>query len=223
MAYQLSDLVSQVQLRVRDSAYSPSQITSLINDCQNDVFNEYRLLFMETTASFTTVANVADITNGAGLPVNFTQAIDLCDNTSGTPVLIPYKDIRLIDRLNWGSHETIITIPGPWECWYFYAETMNLDPAPATVYTLLLRYYKKATVLVADTDVPAIPSQFSELLVVGAAYRVKQIKGNYDEAAVLQNKYDEILSKLVMQSVQKQVGSPTQMRINRYHVAKRHF
>jgi hypothetical protein len=178
---------------------------------------------METTQTFSTVANISDITNGAGLPSNYVQAIDLTNTTSGQEGLIPYKNIREIDFLMPDPDDTTLHPAGNSLYWYYYAQTIRLNPVPAGVYTLLLRYYKKPTSLSADTDVPSIPSQFEELLVVGATYRINQVKDNYDVAAIYKNSYDELLQKLVMQSSQKQIGFATRMRLNKYQTSKPSF
>lgn len=223
MAYQLSTIVTKVQLRVRDTGYSTAEIINYINDTQNDVFNEYRLPFMETSQNYTLTPNVSDITNGAGLPANYTQAIDLIYTGAGGEHLIVYKDIREVDRLDSDPDDLTAHPAGGPLYWYFYAQTIRVFPAPSSAYTVSLRYYKKPTLLTADADIPSIPSQFEELLVTGAAYRVLQVKDNYDQAGILENKYSELLAKLVMQSSQNQVGVPTQMRINKYHQGKTSF
>lgn len=215
MAYQTSDIVTKVQLRIRDTGYSTTEIKNYLNDCQNDVFNEYRLPFMQTTQTYTLSQNVSDITNGSGLPTNFVQAVDLILTTNGQERVIPYRNVASLDEIYPDEDDTSVNAAGVPLYWYFYAETIKVFPAPAAAYTVTLRYYKKPTLLSADADVPTIPSQFEELLVVGAAYRVMQVKDNYDTAGVFQNKYDELLQKLVIQSSQPQVGKPTQMRINR--------
>lgn len=221
MAYQLSSIVTLVQKRVRDTAYDTGEITQYINDTQNDVFNEYRLPFMQTTQTYTVTIGTSDITNGSGLPTNYTQAVDLINTLASNEQLIPYREFNQLDYFYPDEDDTTANPAGVPQYWYFYAEIIKLFPVPDKAYTLTLRYYKKPTLLAADADVPSIPSQFQELLVVGAAYRVMQVKDNYDQAAILQNKYDEILQKLVMQSSQNQVGYPTQMPINRIPVARR--
>jgi len=223
MAYILADIINRVQQRVRDTSYNGDEITQYLNDTQNDIFNEYRLNFMETSQDYTTVSNVSDITNSTGLPDNYLVAIDLVDISNTNPVIIPYKDIRDLDEL-YVSPDTspTVTTNRP-QFWYKYAGTINLYPTPNAAYSLRLRYYKMPTQLADDSDIPELPYSFQEALVCGAAYRVMQVKDNYDKAAILQNKYDEILQKLVGQTAVNQVGqSPTQ-RINRYAVAKRNF
>lgn len=221
MSFIKGDIVTLVQKRVRDSGYDSSEITQYLNDTQNDIYNEYRLPFMEATQTYVTVANVPDITNGVGLPINYSQAIDLLNTSSNT--VIPYKDIRDVDTLAQDPNfiNTSNTAPGVY--WTLFALVPLLAPTPTISYNVSLRFYKQPTLLVADSDIPSLPSTFQELLVLGAAYRVLQVKDNYDQAAILQNKYDEILQKLVNKSSPKQVGHMTQARINRYSISKRNF
>jgi hypothetical protein len=215
LAYTLSDLVSRVQSRIKDTGFSSTTIKQFIDETQNDVFNEYRLPFMQATQNYTLAAGTADITNGSGLPTNFVQAIDLVITTSGLEQRIPFMDISQVD---WEMPDPADTTAHPSnipQYAYKYGETIYVYPAPADAYTLTLRYYKSPTELTDDADVPEIPQEFRELLVVGAAYRVFQVKDNYDKAAILENKYMELLSKLAVRYSQTQVGQPTVMRINR--------
>ena len=205
MAYNTGTLITNVQQRIRDTGYSSTEILGYINDTQNDIFNEYKLPFMQDGQGYTTVVGVNDITNGAGLPTNYVQALDIIDSNN-----VP---VNYIDAVS-------ITYDSGW---YFFDGTINLTPAPVTAGTLTLRYYKKPTELTGNSDVPEIPSEFGEALVLGAAYRVLQVKDNYDQAGVLQNKYDEIIQKLVRKYSQTQVGSPRIMRINRYAQSKTNY
>ena len=223
MAYQLSDLVTKVQQRVRDTGFSSTEIANYINDTQNDVFNEYVLPFMETTQGYTLTANVSDITNGSNLPTNYVQAIDLILTTAGREKILPYMDIREIERRYPDPDDTTTNPANVPMYWYYYGETIRVYPKPDSAYTLTLRYYKKPTLLSADEDVPEIPSEFAELLVCGAAYRVLQVKDNYDQAGILENKYNELLQKLVVRFSLPHVGSPTRMRINHHALGSSNF
>lgn len=223
MAYILSDIVTKVQQRIRDTGYSSAEIKNYINDTQNDVFNEYRLPFMQTTQGYTLTADVSDITNGVGLPTNYVQAIDLILTSSGREKVLIYRDVSQIDNWYPDADDTTVNPANVPDSWYYYAETIRVYPVPNSAYTVTLRYYKKPTLLSADADVPDIPSEFEELLVVGAGYRVLQVKDNYDQAGILENKYQELLDKLVMKSSVPQVGTPIIMRTNRYTVGKSNF
>ena len=223
MSYITGDIVTKVQLRIRDTGYSSTEIKNYINDAQNDVFNEYRLPFMQATQPYTLASGTSDITNGSALPTNYVQALDLTLTSTGHEKVIPYVDVSEIDQLYPDPDDTTVNPTGVPAKWYFYADTIKVYPVPASAYTVSLRYYKNPTLVSSDADVPSLPSEFEELLVVGAAYRVLQVKDNYDQAAILQNKYDEILQKLVVKYSQMQTGAPTRMRINKYAVGKRFF
>ena len=220
MAYQLSTVVAKVQRRIRDTGYSATEITDYINDTQNEIFNEYKLPFMQAVQTYTLTPNVSDITNGAGLPTNYVQALDVTITTANQERTIPFKDIREVDLLHPDPDDLTANPASGASFWYFYANTIRVYPAPKNADTLSVRYYKRPTTLANDADVPSVPSEFEELLVVGAAYRVLQVKDNYDQAGVLQAKYDEILQKLVMKYNRPQVGTPTRMRMNRHAMGK---
>lgn len=219
MAYQLSTIVTKVQQRVNDLGYSTSEITNYINDTQNDVFNEYRLKFMRSYQDYTTVAGVSDITNGVGLPTDYVEAISLRDTTTGQTVDLPFIDEDNLEDLYPNYDETDNGQP---LYAFFDGTTIRLYPAPADNYTLRLRYFKRPTLLSADADVPAIPSEFEELLVAGAAYRVLQVKGAYDEAGILENKYQELLQKLVDRYSRARASGVYIMRLNPHYTRRRY-
>ena len=223
MAYTLGDTVSKVQQRIRDTGYSSSEIKNYINDAQNDVFNEYRLPFMQDSQDYTLTTGNSDITAGGGLPTNYVQAFSIYLTSSGREKELPYRPTEQVDQLNPDPADTTRHPASVPEYWYYYEDTIRVYPAPAEAYTLTMRYWKKPTELSGDSDVPEIPSEFQELLVVGASYRVMQVKDNYDQAGILQNKYDEILQKLVVKYSVKQTGLPVRIRINRNAMGTTHF
>ena len=222
MAYNIAGLAGKIRYRVRDSGYAAEEIVNYINDTQNDIFNEYRLPFMEATQAYTLNIGTADITNGSDLPTNFVSPILLLLTTNGYEKRLQFRDVREMDELH-PDYEASSTPNGTPTDAYKYGETIKVYPEPDQAYTVTLRYYKKPTVLSADADVPELPSEFEEMLVLGASYRILQVKDNYDQAGILQNKYDELLDKLVAKYSRNQTGMPTIMRINRSPVGKSHY
>lgn len=212
MAYTLASLVTKTQQRVSDTGYSSSEIKDYINDTQNDVFNEYRLDLMKTSINFTVTPSVADITNGNGLPSTYVEAISLRDYTTGQAKDIPFIDLDDLISLH-ADYDTHTA--GQPQYAYFADNTINLFPAPLGAYTLTLRYYKRPTELSADADVPEIPSEFGEMLVAGASYRVLQAKQAYDEAGIHENKYAELLQKFYDKYMRSPASGPARMKINR--------
>lgn len=223
MAYTVAGLTSKVRQRVRDTNYSSSEILDYLNDTQRDVFNEYRLRFMQTSQDYSLTISETDITNGSGLPSNFVQAVNLVLKTSGDEKLIPYKDFTSADEMFPDSTDTTVYPANKPQFWYLYGDTIRVHPAPDEAYDVTLRYYKSPTELTADDDVPEIPSEFEEILVSGATYRVLQVKDNYDQAMIHENKYNEILQKLVVKYSITQAGAPTRMRVNRRGLGSRYF
>ncbi len=223
MAYTLAGLRTRVQKRVRDTGYDSSEITDYLNDTQRDICNELRLPFMQTSQNYTLAINVSDITNGSNLPSNYVQAMDLVNTYTGYEGVIPYKSTQELDRYYPDEDDATRNPANAPTYWYNYAKTIRVFPQPDKAYTVTLRYYKSPTALSSDSDVPELPSEFEELLVLGAAYRVLQVKDNYDQAAILQNKYDEILQKLAVKYSQPQVGKPMRMRSATRYVGRPHF
>lgn len=214
MAFTLGDIVTRVQQRIRDTGYSTTEIKNYINDTQRDVFNEYRLPFMQTSQNYTLDTSTSDITNGSGLPSSFVQAIKLVVTTAGREQDIPWIDYKELLANFPDPDDTTKHPAGEPRFAYKLGTTIRVYPKPDQAYTTTLYYFKEPTALSADADVPEIPSEFEELLIIGAAYRVLQVKDNYDQAAILENKYMELLDKLVARYSQTQVGSPTLMRLN---------
>lgn len=223
MSYILSDIRTKVRQRIRDTSYDSTEINNYLNDCQNDVFNEYRLPFMEATQDYTLTVGVADITNGGSLPSNFVLPIDLILTSEAREKVLTPRDVRQMDYLYPDFEANSGIAPGQPTDWYKYAQTIKVFPEPDIAYTLTLRYYKKPTILSADADVPSIPSEFEELLVAGAAYRILQVKDNYDQAGIHENKYRELLDKLVAKYTRNQTGIPNVIRINRIATGKSYY
>src|SRR4051812_30688098 len=125
MSYQTSDIVTLVQKRVRDTNYDTTEIKGYLNDTQNDVFNEYRLPFMETSQTYTVSVGVSDISNGSSLPTNYTQAIDLVNTYAGYEKVITYKTTSEMDVLHADEDDTTANPSGVPRYWYFYAQTIK--------------------------------------------------------------------------------------------------
>lgn len=197
MAFNTADITAKVQRRIRDTSYSASEIRDYINDALNDIYNEYQLTFMQASQTYTVPIGNSDITDGEGIPLNYVKAIKLIETTNGQEKEIPYIEEAELDVIYPDHGDTVRYANGQPQYWYHDGFTIRLFPAPAAAYTLKLRYYKKPALLAADESAPELPSEFEELLVLGAAYRVLQAKDNYDQAGIFENKCDELKQKLV--------------------------
>jgi len=75
--------------------------------------------------------------------------------------------------------------------------TPNLEfgfvSAPDKAYTVCYEYYRLPVDLISDTDVPAIPEQFRNIIVNGAMHYAYMFRGEAQEASVMQQRFvDEI-------------------------------
>ncbi len=215
MAYTLSNIISKVQKRVQDTAYSTAEITDYINDAQRAPFNEYRFDAMRTRANFTVTIGQSDITNGSGLPTNYVEATSLRVTTAGKEQTLSFISEDDLEDL-YPSYDTA-TNGDPLYA-YFSDNTIKVYPAPSSAYTVRLRYYRKPDLLENNDDVPEIASEFEEMLVVGGAYRVLQAKHAYDEAGIMENKFNEELQKFFDKYLRAPASGPAIMKVNKIGV-----
>ena len=87
--------------------------------------------------------------------------------------------------------------PGMPVHWTSYAGSIMLSHPTDKEYTLDIFYIKKPTKLVADVDVPEIPDEFSELILLGAYARIAKRNEDTDLAQQAISDYGGMLNKLV--------------------------
>ena len=73
-------------------------------------------------------------------------------------------------------------------------------------YELSLYYLAKPLPLSQPTDVPVIPYEFGEVLVMGALARAERLRDNFDYAAIYENKYDELVTNMKLRYCPRQAS-----------------
>lgn len=73
-------------------------------------------------------------------------------------------------------------------------------------------YLKRPDELEDDADVPEIPEEFQEALVLGAFKRVLERNEDYDLAAVIGNQYNDQLDRMVNRYGFRMTGGPVIMK-----------
>ncbi len=214
MAYTTGALITKVQNKLDDTGFSSTKITDFLNDTQREIFNSRLFRFMETSTTFTSVAGQTLL---GSLPSNFQIAIDLMI-TSPLNYLakLEYVDFKVIDAIPAVISNTIPTY------WYEYGGSIYVYPAPIdSSLTFTLRYYKTPTELVSSSDVPSVPEEFQELLVLGATKRALQHNDSYDQAGVLQiNEFDPMLDQMTRRFGPRKQDGPYQVRLNRTRIPR---
>lgn len=209
MPYTTAALVTQVQNKLDDSQFSPTLIKQFINDAQREVFNTKQLRFMEASTTFSTVAGDDEL------------------GVEPTDMQIPI-DLRITAPVNFGSKlvfrsyneiDQWYPVPslgvGTPTDWYEFAGNIKLYPTPDQVYTLTLRYQKVPTELSADADVPQIPEEFQEILVLGALKRCLEFNDQYDQSAFVDVSVARLLDQMTRRYGLRHADGPIMMRINK--------
>lgn len=165
---------------------------------------------MEETDTLVATASQASI---GTLATDFQAAIDLrITSPNNLAKIIPYFDYRQFDR----------TYPDPSSAedgtpilWYTFGGEIRVYPAPDQAYTFELNYIKKPTALTLTGDVPDVPAEFEELMVLGMYKRALEHEDNFDQAQVIQSQFDDLLEKMVLRLSQRQIGTIHRMSTGR--------
>lgn len=217
MTYNVSSLQTQVQTRLDDTGFSTATILQFLNDAQRDFTNNKFARIMEASQNYTLASGISDLTNGVGLPALFQTAIDLRCTTVGSESVLFYMDPKEFDLAY--PQPSLVGNNLPY-IYYKFGSTINVFPAPDRAYTMTLRYYKSPVELTTGTDVPEISSEWQELLVLGALKRCHELNDNYDMAAIVQGKIDEMTNSYVTRmSLGK--SQPSIMKLNGYSPGRR--
>lgn len=166
---------------------------------------------METSQSYTLTVGDPDITSGNGLPTNFDRPIAIRNTTSDKEKTLKYIQYDELIRLYPDFPNADNGTP---RYWYEFAEEINVFPKPDTAFSFVLDFYKKPTELTGDADIPELPAQYEELLVIGAYIRALEHDDDYDEAAVQRLIWDNKHINMVRKTTQKRNG-PSVIGINR--------
>lgn len=154
--------------RLDDEEFDPGIVDRAINNAQRDIFNSVELTFMEKIFSGTVPAG----TTMFKMPddVGLVQWRVVTGPTGQT------RNIE-VGQMDFRDFKRLYPVPtnnpaGPIINWALYGNTMMLHRPTDQDYTLEMFYYKKPKALKDITDIPEIPEEFNELLVIGAHIRI---------------------------------------------------
>lgn len=174
--YTCAQLVRDVKRRINDEEYSTDDIIDYLNDALFEVVGEDRYPFLEKSFNYSEIGNGELI-----LPLDFQSVIALF--IDGVKLkYIPNKSFFEDDQPN------AYTVFSDNRVFY------NVDGCGCPQEATLL-YLAKPYIMSAG-DTPPFPIEFKEILVLGALYRIEQASGNYDFAAVYQQRQDELIVNL---------------------------
>jgi hypothetical protein len=216
VAYDVNGLTTRVQSKLDNTSFDTTKILNFLNDTNRFILNAKRWPFMETTQNFTAVIGTQSI---GTLPTNLQVPINLRILTPlQYTVDLPYMPYEEYDR----AYPNPSLLPNNPPIFYtIFAGTILLAPtAPDQAYVLQLRYLKKPTALAAGTDVPDVPSEFEELMVLGAYKRALEHEDSFDQAQVVDQEFLEQLNLMNVRMTRRQLGQETRMRSGRSRVGR---
>lgn len=192
MDYNLASIRQRVSERLDDTELEASKLDNFINDTQRDIFNQFELPFQEKIFAGTLPASSTMFKMPEDLALLQRAVISGGKRTRDiTGLYLTWRAFLL-------ANPTPENMPaGDFEAWTSYAGNIILDRPMATDQTLTMYYIKKPKTLAVDADVPEIPEEFSELLVLGTYIRFLEHNEDFDQAAYVRVQYNNLLDMLV--------------------------
>lgn len=209
MSYNLASIRSRVLVdKLDDEDFDVNVLTNFINDAQRDIFSEYELPFTEKI--FT-----GDLPEGAHMfqfpsDVSQIQSIQITDS-AGRSVDIKDKFMSFRE-FNKFYANPVANQGGPIRYWSLYGGNMIVSRPIDTNYNMTIYYNRVPTILADDLDVPEVPEEFEELLVLGAYYRVQMREGDSDEALLTRSEYQRKMEQMVARYGFRMSAGPIRMK-----------
>lgn len=206
MAYNLLDLRSRVRVKIKDSSYSATTIDGFINDAITEIADLYPWVYFQKLVAGS--LTVGDYTYEQQPDHQITSKLILINPTGNTS----YWDITDY-RMPWQDFFNAFPSPDSLDnaqpaYWTEYGNQLYFNCPVDIAYTLRQFYQKVPTELVSDADIPELPQNFREAIVLGASYRCEEERDNYDIAGVLQNRFNDRVSDLMMRLANDAMAGP---------------
>ena len=194
MEYTLQGIRQRILVdKLDDDEFDAQIVDNFINDTQRNIFNQFELPFQEKIFQGTVPANTTMFKFPTDVAL-LQSLVMTSPEGSQTDLTHSFLDFRSFNKLypTPGNNTT-----GPVYHWTLYGGNMLTSAPLDQDYQMNIFYIKKPKTLVNPTDVPEIPEEFSELLILGAFARIQKRNEDFDLAAVTEQEYNNNLDLLV--------------------------
>lgn len=194
MVYNLAGLRDRIiQDKLDDDEYDIDVLNNFINDAQRDIFSELELPFTEKifTGDLPEFAYMFKFPDDVS-QIQSVVVIDPAGNS--TDISDNYIPFRQFNE-KYKSPES--NKPGRVDYWTLYGGKMITSRPTNGLYKLTIYYNKVPKILADGLDVPEVPEEFAEALLLGAFYRVQIREGDTDEALLTKSEYQRKLEQMV--------------------------
>ena len=190
MDYTLQGIVERVRVdKLDDDEFDTGIIGRFVNDTQRDIFNQFELPFQEKIFAGTVPGSSSMFNMPADLAL--LQSVSMTDVPGFSATRMNWRDFFAKYPDNTSAE------PGKPSAWTLYAGNIIFDKPTDEDYVLTLFYVRKPITLTVGTQVPEIPEEFSELLILGAYIRCLKFNEDNDQANFHEGEYNKMLDLLV--------------------------
>ena len=209
--YNLGGLIARIKEKLDDQEFPDETITQFLNDAYFDIVGDEEYQFLEQIYCATTQGS--DI---LPLPRNFQSLFTLTAKNERGIFPLGYmskEEFFALDKDD-GQKSYKYTIFGN-QLFYSLPNIEN-DKTPTgedKFYELSLFYLAKPLPMGNSTDVPLIPYEFGETLVLGALARCERRRDNFDYAGVYENKLDELITNMKLRYCPRQLANENRAKL----------
>lgn len=168
-----------------DTKLTTSNWTSIINRALRQITLEHDWFWLRTSETLTCTAGTATLTPGTG----FLRTLSLTHTDTGLPLSL--KDSSELDRITRTGRPVYYDIDNA---------TILISPNPDAAYTIKHRFIRVETVLSADGDVPLIPLEMSEGLILYAVQLAFESIKQHTDALATAKEYGKWLQRTTDQN-----------------------
>lgn len=206
MAYNLADIRTRVRTKIKDRNYSGDTIDQFINDAIIEIADLYLWRYFQKKSEDS--LGVGETAVKYPKDHQVTRRLILVDS-SDPKRYWNLKDFYLEEDVFFGRFPTPEVYDNSQPTyWTVYGDYIYFN-CPANINYTLHHYYQRVPAdLSNDNDVPSLPVNFREAIVLGASYRVEQERDNYDIGGVLQGIFDDRVGDLVTRLTNNTLAGP---------------
>ena len=202
--YNLLNLINRIAAKLNDQEFNRDQIKQFINDAYFEVIGEDKYPFMERVD--TDMAGGSDFLM---LPSDYQSTLAVTatrkDGTRSPLRYISPREYLELDKFNRptfvytiAGNELMVNVP--------VGQATATPEGTFYINNIAVKHYYLARPhpLEKDSDVPKIPYEFSEIIVLGALSRAEQRRDNFDFAHIYNNQQQQLIENMKIRYGQRQ-------------------
>lgn len=205
MAYNLLDLRTRVRAKIKDSAYPQDTIDGFIYDAIVEIAELYPFKYFEKRRDYVSSVGATTYSHLPDHETTNTLIIvdpDTLKASNITRYYIPSEEFFDV-YANYSTNQQ-----GMPESWTEYGGVIYFNRPLNKAYTIRELYQKIPDELTDVNAVPEVPISFRELIVLGAAYRCEEERGNDDIAAIRQNRFNDRMGDMILRQSNDTLTGP---------------